>query len=852
VNKIIFRLNNPVSKRRCFCCAPVFAVFAAALFFLGACVSIAKPPPAGLTQFPRESYAAENINGDFPEAVHIKTRTQTFNAYHYYMVKDGKIWYKSIDPLKKPREWALFGRTGLPHNIRKWSFLKPSAVAEISADADELVALSAEGVFYRYCFDRTIAHKSNVWLDRQGWPMEGRLYVDRRFEKNRAWAMGKRNRHVLYYEDPFGNQHHNGTMEIATTYVLLEDGQEICYADTGLPCDFSRNYAGPERGAFRAIALSASASTIFLINGAGEMYTRIADFDIVGCDPMLFKYTYIPYKSELPGTNYFSNLTEWALPPEDWRSQPRIPLSGNAAITRYITILQNGQGNGARELRVAGLDEHGRSGYWTKAIFAPSWEFMPAPLYFPEGAFLEAGDRGERGLSPERGFTGFAWKGNKQETPEYEIPNFNILEGDCDLRISLNGETCTVKLHPVELWTYVRRDYLPGRKGPPKLFFVTLDIPENAYDGLSPGFAGMLQEKFSKKDKVIFQYIMAASESYIFMRDKNSADDVFFLTDGVLSAKLSEFQHIRYIEGYDELDRCLSPELTLGGETSIADGRRDELRRKIELNRAFRRELKERIISLRYDQFAAVNLYMVYMPLHYIIRLSPLRFLNVPKIRTITSHGESIVLANSAYIDVISDVRIWIDKKIVEFLDVRIKCYEDMDRLFEKGVETVSVPAWYSDTITGYWDIAGLPRRITGTFFGPSMLREQVEQIPSVLNFRENGDGKEPLFGWYLSLGEKDPFFLFIDPRRSVRTIFSRNGRTPEDRTVQLDCTLYVNPSADGSPERRIAEQCLAPLNRIDREGIDVKIIFDGNTFEIREYPPVHGSAPLFRGQVVY
>jgi hypothetical protein len=31
-----------------------------------------------------------------------------------------------------------------------------SAVAEISADADELVALSAEGNFYRYCFDKTI------------------------------------------------------------------------------------------------------------------------------------------------------------------------------------------------------------------------------------------------------------------------------------------------------------------------------------------------------------------------------------------------------------------------------------------------------------------------------------------------------------------------------------------------------------------------------------------------------------------------------------------------------------------------------------------------------------------------
>jgi hypothetical protein len=119
---------------------------------------------------------------------------------------------------------------------------------EISADADELVALSVEGAFYRYCFDKTIAHKSNVWLDRQGWPKEEQLYLDGRTAKNIAWATGKRNMQVLYYEDAFGNQHHNGTQEIVTTYMLLEDGQEIAYADTGLPADFSRNFTGPERG----------------------------------------------------------------------------------------------------------------------------------------------------------------------------------------------------------------------------------------------------------------------------------------------------------------------------------------------------------------------------------------------------------------------------------------------------------------------------------------------------------------------------------------------------------------------------------------------------------------------------
>ncbi|MDR2047969.1 MAG: hypothetical protein LBP69_00795, partial [Treponema sp.] len=303
------------------------------------------------------SYGTEDINGVFPEAVYIKTRTQTFNSYHYYLVKDGLIWYKSIDPAKDPKNWTLFQKTGLPHNSWKIGFNKPEKIVEISADADELVALSDKGGFYRFCFDKIITRSNNTWFDRQGWPDEEQLYLDRRTAGNLSWALGKRNAHVLYYEDPFDNQHHNGTMEIATTYVLLEDGQEICYSDTGLPADFSRNYIGPERGAFKAVALSASASTMFVINETGEMYTRLADFDTVGCDPLWFKYTYVSYKSNVPGTNYFSNLNEWGLPAEDWRPQPPVPMAGEAAITRHITILQNGWGNGARELRVAGLNE---------------------------------------------------------------------------------------------------------------------------------------------------------------------------------------------------------------------------------------------------------------------------------------------------------------------------------------------------------------------------------------------------------------------------------------------------------------------------------------------------------------
>jgi hypothetical protein len=648
-------------------------------------------------------------------------------------------------------------------------------------------------------------------------------------------------------------------MEIATTYVLLEDGQEICYSDTGLPGDFSRNYAGPERGAFRALSLSASASTMFVINEAGEMYTRIADFDIVGCDPMLFKYTYVPYTSGLKGDSFLSNFTEWGLPAEGWRSQPRIPLAEKAAITRFITILQNGQGNGARELRVAGRGPDGKTGYWAKQIFADTWEFREAPLYFTEDAVLKeaaSAVRGERGQSPDRRFSGYWWTDDEKENSlEYEIPDFNILEGECELRVTKASETCVLKLYPVELWTYVRRDYRPGRNGPPKLFFATLEIPENAFDNLSEDFTLILREKFKGKNRSLFQYIVAASEKYIFLRDKDDTAELLLLTSGATSPDLPEIQRMWYIESYEELRRYMSPELIFDEQAPIERGRYEELNRKIKLNKTFRQDLQRRIRALGRDKLFALGFDMIYLPLHYTLRYSLLRFLDFPKIRTITSHGDKIVLANSLYIDAVSRSRIWVDKKIIELLDIRIACYEDMAEALEGSAERVSVSRWYSDTVTGYWDIAGLPRAVEGSFFSP--FPAFSGRMPAVLTFRHEKTGQE-YFGWQLAVDDSS-FFIFIDPKKSLETIYRRGNKTPARHSplpfgkwpLQLECTLYVNPAANSAVEKNIIARCLAPFTRADRQGIDALITFDGDVFEIQEYPALHGSTLIFRGRGV-
>jgi hypothetical protein len=806
-----------------------------------------------------------DINGVFPEAVYIKTRSQTFNAYQYYLLRDGLIWHKSIDGKEGPEEWTLMTKTGLPHNAWQPGFNKPERIVEISADADELVALSDEGGFYRYCFDKTIAHKSRVWLDRQGWPNEEQLYLDSRAAKNLSWALGKRNPHVLYYEDPFGNQHHNGTMEIATTYVLLEDGQEICYADTGLPGDFSRNYVGPERGAFKALALSASGSTMFVINDSGEMYTRIADFDIVGSDPMLFSYTYVPYQSDRSGTSYLSNLNEWGLPAEDWRLQPRIRLEGKAAITRHITILQNGRGNGARELRVAGLDEAGETGYWTKAIFDEAWSFAPVPLYFTGDAILQSAGlaeeepRGERGPSLDKEYSGYYWSGGEREEGwEYGIANFNILEGDCDFLIKRRDETCALKLYPVEMWTYIKRNYMPGRTGLPKIFFVTLEIPDSAFDGLSPAFVAELKEKYAEHDRELFQYTIVASNNFIFMHDidRGNADTLLFLTDGSESMPYTEFRQIRLVEDFEETRRYYSPELSVSNGATY-----EELLRKSELNRAFRDELKYQIRDLKWSRLTASRFSAGYLPAHYLVRITPLRFVNVPKLRTITRFGERLILTNSSHIKSTSTLRIWVCERIVELLEIRLQCYDELAREYSRtdsgayGAAAIALPPWYSESASDYWGLAGLPRVVTGTFFVPGPGQRRT-RIPGSLSFVRPGKTPE-LFGWYFALGDSavsmeadSKASVFIDPLKSLKTIYSRGGKNPGEEKLQIDCAVYVDLGTDLPIARDIVDRSLEPfLGEVSRR-VEARISFDGSVFEIREHPARHPNPLIFRGEL--
>jgi hypothetical protein len=366
------------------------------------------------------------------------------------------------------------------------------------------------------------------------------------------------------------------------------------------------------------------------------------------------------------------------------------------------------------------------------------------------------------------------------------------------------------------------------------------------FENLSDDFVRELEEKYAENNRKLFQYTIAASNHYIFMRESEDTDSLLFLTDGTLSNSYYNFQSTRHVENYAEIQRYYSPELMIDPDSPPTI---ESLAGKITLNKNLVDELKYKIRALNWAKLTAFKFNIGYIPASYIARITPLRFIDVPKIHTVTSFGEKLVLANSAYTNRISEVRAWAYQKIVDLLELRIACYTEMINEIPSGENPVSFPPWFSEQITDYWDIAGLPRKIEGTFFPPQLL--ETREIPAALTFVPP-QGEEQIFGWYLAAGQSSSYTLFIDPQKSAKAIYRRKGKSPQERAITIDCTLYVNPAAGTGPEQTIVEKSLEPFIKENHSGIDVRITFDGEEFEIREYPKSHTNSVIFRGKAVF
>ena len=625
-----------------------------------------------------DTESINNVNGQLPDTIYLKTATQTFNKDYQFSLEGGRIFYKSRTGAKGPAEWEPL-ETGLPYS-KIGKFKTPKRVIALAGDVDSILAMDQDGKVYEYYFERTTIRRHITWYHVMGFPTKGQLALNRTTGNSRAWTAGTRRSEVLWYEDIFGNQHHYGSMGIETYYMMNDAGDTIRFTDSGLPADLSRSMPLPERGAFIARNISASASTLFVINDAGEMYTRLIDFDTMGGDPMFFLYTYKNEKQPYDGTQYITNFTEWGLPNEEWAKQPGIPLSGKARITRHITIFQTGRGNEARELRVGGLSPEGKTGFYYKNLKDKEWQFREVEMHFAEESFLDTTIDPEALRKPKQEI---AYNGSVK-LPEgkemaLSIPDFMMSDGDCTLKFTLGSETAEIKMYPVEIWSYMYR-LDPGMDGTPKLFFVTFSLEDLEKQNLSPEFRDIIETLFKDKNLELFACRAEATKDLICITMPDTPyGDVRLLLSATGEANPDTFK-FTYL--YD------SPILGYYMD--------DAMKSDLERNKEYLKLVKQgRKLSTSFHR-SAISASLYYQSFDLFTAVTLLNHVNYPKIKTVTSFGDQIVQANKELYTQLEKNHKIIYTHLIELLEERIKALESGQQL-------------PGDTLQDYLDEAGIP-----------------------------------------------------------------------------------------------------------------------------------------------
>ncbi|MFZ2510564.1 MAG: hypothetical protein WAW85_05670, partial [Gordonia sp. (in: high G+C Gram-positive bacteria)] len=324
-----------------------------------------------------------------PARVDLRTERTQFNRYWEFTLLPGGTL------LTRPRHTKVWRVVPLP------SCLKGQLTA-ISLDDDELVGIDLN----RWIYTMDPVNQSPLlwnWTSGWGamlWMGSGQTLPADTVRPN-GWALSVTspwdNREYL---DIAGRVHPSGNAKMTMIPALTGDGSRIYYADPWLPNDRSYEVGSPLGGRFQSVALSASASTMFVTNRYGDMFTRTFDFDSSGSDSVFFRYSWDSQDGKPSAGSLAQEMADRStaavqLPAPDWKQQPKIP----GEITSVLTVVSPGPGAENRELRVEGR-RNGKTGYWHKKLHAQQWQFTATGTAL-QGELLEnsAADRSAETLA---------------------------------------------------------------------------------------------------------------------------------------------------------------------------------------------------------------------------------------------------------------------------------------------------------------------------------------------------------------------------------------------------------------------------------------------------------------------
>jgi hypothetical protein len=341
--------------------------------------SSASTAPASAAPASTTTTTTTTMPADLPDDVVAPTATEARGLHQLWAVRDGRLWTRAV---AAGASWAPFRGTGRPDV----DGAREARLIAVTADEDGRFAVVAD--------DGAIFHYEGSWNAVWGLPFlpfsQGRVglpFATSSLREGRL-AYSQRHKAVAWSEDARGQQFFWGSAGTTSLYILSDDGRRIFLLDPWLPPDTTRELMGPGDGAVTMASLAASASTLFAIGNDGALFTRFEDYDANGGTPF-YTYAYGDFDVEgLPGTDPRSETQVHALPVLPWQRQPDVALSGRARLSRRIAVLQNGQGNAARLLRVVGDDEHGTRGVYEKALDAATWTFRAVDVDVAEASWL--------------------------------------------------------------------------------------------------------------------------------------------------------------------------------------------------------------------------------------------------------------------------------------------------------------------------------------------------------------------------------------------------------------------------------------------------------------------------------
>lgn len=744
----------------------------------------------------------QDVNGFLPEHVLIRTQTQTFCKFGEFVLVDGRIYAK----LPGEESWTLFLKTGLPQakKLKKLHrFETPERIVELAADEFSLYCFDNEGYMYT-CFlnKKNVRLKPFRWNKLFGFPKSPDTMLQQNDLVNDkiAFSLGSRRSEVLYHSDIYGNEHHYGTMGLDTVYFLNHEGTQIRFTDSGLPPDFSRQIQMPEKGRFIAQNMSVSGETIFLIGSKGSMYTRMIDFDTMGCDMMFFDYTYDKVETKHKGTEYLSNYDQWALPAEPWMEHEKIPLKGKARLTKYCHINSNGQGNFTRTMRVIGTNEDGTLGYYEKQLLDKEWSFTPYPFEITDEDWLDDSKPELQADEMEHTYTGYiSCNDEKVEGITVSVKGVSLCSED-DLVMNINykaadgtEEVFESTLYAVEKWTYIRR-YDSGFDGTVRSYFVTPEFDENKLNSTeySEDFKMILTDIFAGRHHKVFCFSAEGTTDFFQMeidgQRERKSDDPFALKTNrytvFLNSKInaditpSVYKAATFIN-QPLLQKITDTKLELEPGKTYTPKDRSVIQATIDSNVRYRSDIKNDLKSDRKIGAKSELSRFGYDTVDLITKITLLNNLKFPKIKQVTSYGGEIMASNSMVFNELATYKEFIYPKLIELVDLRIDLYQGLISDFDNNKLASTLSPYAKTNFSELYDMVGLPSIVKAIYNDNALILQRMIDFP--------------YFPGYL-LQSDDGTFLLIFMEDSVEKCYKtlKSGKTPAEKPLNFKVSFVV------------------------------------------------------------